>query len=75
MQNIENWKKVVGYETYSVSDQGNVRNDKTGRILKFGRYHCGYLKVQLQKIKNHHLQRFIVSLLVHLFKTLKIKNA
>ena len=31
MQN-EIWKKVVGFENYSVSDHGNVRNDKNGRI-------------------------------------------
>ena len=31
---MENWKKIPGWERYSVSDQGRVRNDKTGRILK-----------------------------------------
>lgn len=28
------WKKIEGYEKYSVSDSGEVRNDETGRILK-----------------------------------------
>jgi len=32
----EIWKSIEGYETYSVSTFGNVRNDKTGRILKGG---------------------------------------
>ena len=51
MQNIENWKKVAGYETYSVSDLGNVRNDKTKRILKTGWCKGGYLKVNLRNDK------------------------
>ena len=57
MQNIENWKKVVGYETYSVSDQGNVRNDKTGRILKPGSDRDGYLMVNLMKDKKQLTQK------------------
>lgn len=28
------WKKLPGRDNYSVSDQGKIRNDKTGRILK-----------------------------------------
>jgi len=35
MQNImESWKVIAGFENYEVSDLGNVRNIKTGRILK-----------------------------------------
>lgn len=30
----EIWKQIENYETYSVSTFGNVRNDKTGRMLK-----------------------------------------
>lgn len=45
----ENWKKVKGFELYSVSDQGNVRNDKTGRILKGGLDTYGYPQVILCK--------------------------
>jgi hypothetical protein len=33
---MEEWRQIEGYENYSVSDLGNVRNDKTGRILKVG---------------------------------------
>ena len=33
MNQIEQWKKVAGFETYSVSDMGNVRNDKTAYNL------------------------------------------
>lgn len=28
----ENWKKVVGYEDYEVSDLGNVRSLKNGKV-------------------------------------------
>ena len=31
---MEYYKKITGYENYSISNLGNVRNDKTGRILK-----------------------------------------
>ena len=51
MQNIENWKKVAGYETYSVSDLGNVRNDKTKRILQPADNGHGYFFVNLRTNK------------------------
>ncbi len=31
---MENFKIIEGFRTYSVSDHGNVKNNKTGRILK-----------------------------------------
>lgn len=31
---MEEWRKIKGFENYSVSNTGNIRNDKTGRILK-----------------------------------------
>ncbi len=31
---VETFKKIKRFENYSVSDHGNVRNDKLGRILK-----------------------------------------
>lgn len=30
----EEWKNIEGYQNYSVSNLGNVRNDRTGRLLK-----------------------------------------
>jgi hypothetical protein len=47
--NNENWKKIIGYETYDVSDIGNVRNSKTGRVLKKATDTHGYCKVCLCK--------------------------
>ena len=49
----ETYKKIEGFENYSVSDFGNVRNDTTDRILKPG---CdnGYLKVVLTNNGKRH---------------------
>ena len=41
---MERWKKIDGYDNYSVSDMGRVRNDITGRILK-PQMRKGYLRV------------------------------
>jgi hypothetical protein len=49
MDQIINWKKIVGYENYEVSDCGNVRNSKTGRVLKQGLSSSGYYTVSLHK--------------------------
>ena len=46
---MEEWKKIDGYENYSVSSEGRVRNDKTGRILKVTPDKGGYLQVCLSK--------------------------
>lgn len=40
------WRKVKDFN-YSVSNKGEVRNDKTGRILKKTVSTSGYLFVQL----------------------------
>ena len=44
----EQWKTIQGYE-YEVSNEGRVRNSKTGRILKPGKNNRGYLNVILYK--------------------------
>jgi len=41
------WRKIEDRPNYSVSDSGEVRNDKTGRILKLATHRCGYLHVML----------------------------
>lgn len=44
------YKPIEGYEDlYEVSDEGNVRNKTTGRLLKPGRTNRGYLFVNLCK--------------------------
>lgn len=44
---MEEWRKIDERPGYSVSDSGNVRNDKTGRIMKLSKHRCGYLHVML----------------------------
>lgn len=46
---MEQWKKIDGYENYSVSCNGEIRNDKTGRVLKKYKNKDGYEHVNLYK--------------------------
>ena len=41
------WIKIEGKPNYSVSNEGNIRNDKTGRILKLHKGTSGYYQVML----------------------------
>ena len=41
------WKKITEKPNYSVSENGDIRNDKTGRILKLHLGTSGYLQVML----------------------------
>lgn len=41
------WKKIEERPNYSVSAEGNIRNDKTGRILKLHKGTSGYFQVML----------------------------
>jgi len=50
MEDIEIWKSIQEYENYEVSTFGNVRNKKTGRILKQA-ITSGYYCVGLSSIK------------------------
>ena len=49
----EEWKPITVdgeiYENYSVSSEGNIRNDKTGRILKKRKDKYGYEQIGLYK--------------------------
>ena len=47
---IEHWKDVSGYEgLYQVSDQGNVRNVKSGRVKRLSYSNSGYAQAMLSK--------------------------
>lgn len=56
----EEWMQVEGWP-YSVSDQGRVRNDRTGHVLRPAKHNCGYRHVALCEGKKrrrayvHHL--------------------
>lgn len=58
----ERFIKINGYKNYSVSNKGNVRNDKTGRILQTQDNGVGYLILQLHKngvMKSHKVHRLV----------------
>ena len=44
---METFKIIEGFENYSVSDHGNVKNNKTGRILKEAFDGGGYVHLTL----------------------------
>lgn len=46
---MEEFRKIELNQSYSVSNLGNIRNDKTGNILKPQSNGKGYLKVRLYK--------------------------
>lgn len=51
---IECWRTIAGFESYRVSNRGNIANKKTGKILKPKINKHGYLVVNLaNKIKNN----------------------
>lgn len=43
---IETWAKISGFDNYSVSDQGNVKNNKTNKLIVKDD-NKGYLRVNL----------------------------
>ena len=50
LSNEANWKDIEGYEgLYQISDIGEVRNVKTGRVLKTYKNTTGYLQICLYK--------------------------
>lgn len=56
------WKTITGYENYEVSSEGDIRNKKTGKILKPAKNSTGYLLVGL--CKDGKLKSFLVHRLV-----------
>jgi HNH endonuclease/NUMOD4 motif/AP2 domain len=46
-ENIEFWQAIVGYEDYSISTAGRVRNEKKNKELRQSTYSCGYYAVYL----------------------------
>ena len=61
---MEQWKKIEGFENYSVSNNGQVRNDKTGRILKTYKKPSGYIQVQIGRKT---VPKYIHRLVAHAF--------
>lgn len=44
---MEEWKPIVGWEMYEISSEGNVRNVKTGRVIKPVICSSNYYQIQL----------------------------
>lgn len=57
----ERWKDIIDYPNYEVSDHGQVRNIRTGRVLK-SELVKGYPRVVLSK--NNNIKPFMVHKLV-----------
>lgn len=56
------WHPVVGYEgIYEASSDGNIRNARTGRVLRPARTHDGHLQVALYSNgpKSHLVHRLV----------------
>lgn len=55
---MEQWKKIENHPKYSVSNQGNVRNDKSGRILSKRVDKKGYCRANLDG-KDYKVHRLV----------------
>jgi hypothetical protein len=64
MEVMEVWENITDYKNYQVSNQGRVRNKKTGRVLKASPQNMGYSQVSLY-IEGQ-VKRLLVSRLVAL---------
>ena len=61
------WIKIEGFD-YSINELGQVRNNKTGRILKANADSSGYLQVNLYangKSKTHDIHRLLGVYFLH----------
>jgi hypothetical protein len=55
---MEEYRKIKGFENYSVSNLGNVRNDKTGKIFQQS-YIKGYKRVHFDDKKSYKVHRLV----------------
>ena len=58
------WKEITGFSNYEVSDEGDVRNKTTKRVLKGRLSKSGYLQVSVkndetQKFTNQYIHRLV----------------
>lgn len=69
---MEIWKKIENYPNYSVSNFGNIKNNKTDKLIYLNDKGGKYLSVSLYK--NNKRKRFYVHRLVAMAFNLKEKN-
>lgn len=60
----ESWKTIQCHPHYEVSNMGNVRNSKTGKLLTSYEDGRGYLRVKLDR-KNCRLHILVATAFVH----------
>lgn len=60
------WRKIDGFPRYSVSDEGQVRNDLTGHILKTQADRFGYLRLGLSN-ENGRSKKYVHRLVAETF--------
>lgn len=61
---MEQWKKLKSFPGYSVSDWGNVRNDRSGRMMSISLNQQGIPIVGLQRDREQH-KRSVTVLVAH----------
>jgi hypothetical protein len=61
---MEEWKKIAGYNCYSVSSYGRVRNDDTRlmlvRTIRESRQGSKYYRVQLYNVNKRKCKHYLV---------------
>lgn len=62
------WRSIIGFPGYSVSDEGQVRNDKTGELLKPSPNQRGIATVGMMQ-DGHHRKRSLSVLVADAFVT------
>ena len=63
MKKNEEWKNIVNYDNYEVSNFGRIRNKNTKRILRTAVQNSGYTIVSLRragKTKTHAVHRLVL---------------
>lgn len=65
---MTSWKQVEGFPTYSVSTSGDVRNDRTGRLLHCTQNQSGVLHVGLMRAQKQY-RRSVALLVANAFLT------
>ena len=63
---METYKIIEGFENYSVSDHGNVKNNETARILKKSITQQGYIRIGMQ-LNNKQYKKLVHVLVARAF--------
>ena len=56
---MEEWMKCEEHKNYSISSLGNLRNDKSGKLIKLQKNNKGYLKYTFPENKQHLIHRLV----------------